>query len=240
MRKKLDSQYIKKVFEREQYKLLSEYCDFHSKIDCVCPLGHKTQISWSKFCRGHRCADCAGNVKLTIQQIEKYLTKEGYVLLPSEYKNAQSKINYCCSKGHEHQMRWTCFQQGRRCPDCKKRRRERELGRILEQIFPGEVKQQDDLGFLNLQRVDYSVRKFKLVFEHNGAQHYKPVDFGQMTKKQAEERFRQQKERDKRREKLCRDNEYTFIPVKYYEVLRIDLIYDKIVKILGKEKVCVA
>ena len=102
------------------------------------------------------------------------------------------------------------------------------LGDILKQIFPGQTRHQDSLDFLGKQRVDYSVRNSKLSFEYDGEQHFRPIDFSGKNPKQAEETFKLTQERDKRKNKLCRENGYTLIRIAYNEDLTLENVQNKI------------
>ncbi len=51
---------IYKSFEAEGYTLLStDYVNNHSKLDYICPEGHKHHISWIKWQQGRRCRECS-------------------------------------------------------------------------------------------------------------------------------------------------------------------------------------
>jgi hypothetical protein len=56
--------------------------------------------------------------KLTIEYIKEQFAKEDYKLLTTEYKNNKQKLNYICSKGHKHNISWSNWYKGRRCPYC--------------------------------------------------------------------------------------------------------------------------
>jgi len=58
--------------------------------------------------------------RLTIEYVKKSFEKEGYELLSKEYVNAQTKLDYICSKGHRHSIIWNSWQRKRRCPYCAK------------------------------------------------------------------------------------------------------------------------
>lgn len=55
--------------------------------------------------------------KLTYTYIKSKFEEVGYILLSSEYIN-NIKLNYKCSNGHEHSIRWDHFNSGVRCPTC--------------------------------------------------------------------------------------------------------------------------
>ena len=58
------------------------------------------------------------NKKYDINYVRQEFESEKYVLLSKEYKNAHAKLKYKCPKGHEHEISWSKWQQGRRCPYC--------------------------------------------------------------------------------------------------------------------------
>jgi hypothetical protein len=54
----VDKEEVNSAFELHGYKLLSDYVNGSSKIEYVCPLGHKGSMRWQNFNRGHRCPTC--------------------------------------------------------------------------------------------------------------------------------------------------------------------------------------
>ena len=119
MSKKLTIGFVKSEFEKEGYKLLTEeYKNAHSKLKYICPLRHKHNIKWNDWQQGHRCGRCGGTAKLTIKFIKKEFKKEGYKLLTKKYTSNKQKLNYICSRGHKHSMRWNDWHRGVRCPYC--------------------------------------------------------------------------------------------------------------------------
>ncbi len=120
MLKKYTIEEIRLKFEKEEYKLLSKkYINNKQKLEYICPEGHKGSITYNHFQRGTRCAECAGNKKKIIGEIKPKFEKEGYILLSKEYRGANYKLEYICSKGHKGSISWSSFQQGKRCNKCK-------------------------------------------------------------------------------------------------------------------------
>ena len=118
MGKKKTIEEIKQAFEKEGYILLStEYINAHSKLDYICPKGHKHSITWNKFNTGRRCPKCSGQI-ITFEEVKQAFEKEGYELLSTEYINNKTKLDYICLKGHKHSITWNDFQSGARCPEC--------------------------------------------------------------------------------------------------------------------------
>jgi hypothetical protein len=112
---------VEESFNAEEFILLSkEYTNANTKLNYRCSKGHEHSIRWSSWQRGQRCPTCAGNIKLTIEQIRESFEIGGYILLSKEYIGNNNKLHYICFKGHEHYMSWNSWQQGKRCPSCDK------------------------------------------------------------------------------------------------------------------------
>jgi len=111
--------FIKFEFAKEGYKLLTkEYVNSKQKLDYICKNGHKHSTSWGNWQAGYRCPYCVGLVKPTIEFIRAKFEKEGHLLLSDKYINSHEKLDYICSKGHEHSIRWDHFRDGHGCPHC--------------------------------------------------------------------------------------------------------------------------
>ena len=58
------------------------------------------------------------NGLLTIEEIREAFGSEGYTLLTDRYKNAFGYLDYVCSVGHKHRLKWNSWSNGFRCPYC--------------------------------------------------------------------------------------------------------------------------
>jgi hypothetical protein len=118
-KKKITYELVRNSFEKEGYTLLSkEYINYMIKLNYICSKGHEHDSTWNNWQQGKRCPTCAGQTKPTVEQVRKSFEKEEYTLLSKEYKNAYTKLDYVCSKGHKHKIVWGNWQQGQRCPFC--------------------------------------------------------------------------------------------------------------------------
>ena len=115
-------EFIKNEFKKEGYKLLTKkYKNNAQKLNYVCPNGHEHSISWSNWRKNARCPYCAGNSLPTIEFIKKEFMKEGYTFLTTIYKNSHQKLDYICSSRHKHNISWSNWQKGQRCPECRRK-----------------------------------------------------------------------------------------------------------------------
>ena len=65
---------VKKAFESEGFVLLStEYINAITKLEYICPKGHKHSITWNAFKNGQRCPQC--NASKGEKAIKDYLAK---------------------------------------------------------------------------------------------------------------------------------------------------------------------
>jgi len=123
--RRLTIEFIKSEFEREGYKLLTDfYVNNRQRLDYVCPNGHSHRIRWNDFKRGRRCKYCANKIlgdtrRLDFDYIKKSFEKEGYKVLTTQYKNCEQKLDYICSDGHRRAMSWHNWNSGWRCPVCR-------------------------------------------------------------------------------------------------------------------------
>lgn len=102
---------------------------------------------------------------------------------------------------------------------------EKELGRCLQQLF-SEHKTffEYSPNFLQQLRIDYAIPELRLAFEYDGLHHFQPVRFGGMSIKKAEGVFKLQQQRDKKKEQLLNQHNWTLIRVKYDQDIKQQLI----------------
>jgi hypothetical protein len=112
---------IGKEFELEGYTLLTkEYENQKQKLEYICPNGHKRHTTWKSWKKGSRCLVCKNqSTKPSIDVLRIRFEEEGYILLPQEYKNNKTKLDYICPNGHNNSITWADWNSGGyRCPDC--------------------------------------------------------------------------------------------------------------------------
>jgi len=117
--KKHTIEYVRKYIEGFGYVLLSKiYVNALTKILVQCPEGHQYEVRFSSFQRGVRCSICAGVKKHDYEYVRKYIEGFGYVLISTEYVNNNTKLLVQCPEGHQYEVSFTNFKNGKRCPIC--------------------------------------------------------------------------------------------------------------------------
>jgi very-short-patch-repair endonuclease len=222
---------VKDFIEKRGYKLLSKYIHNTMKMKIECPRRHQYLATWNTF-QHSICPECSLEKKRhNLEKISQEVKHEGYEILSPTYQNNKTKLTMRCPDGHIFQITWSCFQVGARCPLHRESKGERGLRKILEQLYPYKmIRDNDNLGFLGHQQIDLSIRDFKLAFEYDGAQHFKPVlgAFGCKTIEDAWRRFQKQQEWDARKNLLCAENGYTMIRIAYNEKMTLESVKQKI------------
>lgn len=107
--------------------------------------------------------------RINYEYVKEYVEIQGYKLLSSEYISAKTKLMFICPNGHEFEMTWNGFQQGKRCPlcaiiknaelktkDAKKFKKEvKEMYPDGEYIVLGEYKKSDEKILMKHAICDY-------------------------------------------------------------------------------------
>ena len=134
MGKRYTYQDVKEIVENANYELISTeeeivnekgfvLTNIKIKVWCKNPNHEPYEVIFNDFRRGTRCKKCrceknAEKLKHSIEYIKREFEKEGYKLLSTEYKNNSTKLLVQCDKGHEYEVAFNNFKQGRRCPYC--------------------------------------------------------------------------------------------------------------------------
>ena len=114
---KHSQEFISNYYKKHNYTLNSIYINSQSKDQLTCPVGHEIQMKFASFRHGYRCLTCSGSEKLTHEYISNYYKEHDYIL-NSIYENCKTKDQLTCPNGHEIEIRFNDFQQGRRCRHC--------------------------------------------------------------------------------------------------------------------------
>lgn len=123
----------------------TEYESALSKIVVVCPNGHEFNTSWNRFIsNGYRCPVCAGNVKLSFDNVNKFVKSVGYELVSTTYISSYNKLRFQCPQKHQFEMKYNNFKyNGQRCPICRcmkdGSKPEKEIVNYIKTIYDNKI-----------------------------------------------------------------------------------------------------
>lgn len=185
-----------------------DFINSKTPVTIICPKhGEFKQIPYVHL-NGHSCPYCAWEKQRELlkknnsdfTEEAKKIHGDKYDYSKVEYVNNKTKITIICPKHGEFKQTPSEHLRGFGCPICKSSHLERDIRELLKEnhIVFEEQKRFDWLG---LQSLDFYIPSKKIAIECQGKQHFKPLKFfGGINGYMA------QKERDTRKEKLCRDN----------------------------------
>jgi hypothetical protein len=118
----------------------------------------------------------------------------------------------------------TAKAEARRRLSISRWKREGELYRLVSKLFPNQViRREASPPWLGQQRIDIYLPELKLAIEHQGEQHYRPIErFG------GEEAFAKVQERDKRKRALCQQNGVAVVDIRFDAPLTLPAIRSRL------------
>ena len=225
MARRYSQQEVEEYYNQFGYELLDEYKNNRTPLKMKCPLGHitDTMTYWS-FKKGCRCPECSRKAKLTYEYVEQQFEEEGYEMISTEYKNANTKLEVRCPKGHEWETTYAHFYDGKRCPHCKTSKGENKVKEILEKLDIEYIQQYkfDDCKVTYRMLFDFYLPEYNCCIEYDGRQHYEIVErFGGL------DGFINTKFRDAYKNWYCEKNNIRMIRISYKDYKNIEEILNK-------------
>ncbi|MRB61273.1 DUF2726 domain-containing protein [Bacillus thuringiensis] len=219
---------ISEEFEKEGCILLSKEIHTCKKLFYICSCGNKGEVTLSNFRSGNRCKECAiKRLRNNYEDVKRVFKEYGCTLLTTEYKSSTfQKLDYICSCGNHHSMRFLSFQRGERCPRCSSiSKGEKAILHFLEmnsiqhkyQFIMKECKNINPLPF------DFVVfdgaNSIKCLIEFDGKQHFTPIE-----KWGGDEYFEKIKKHDKIKNEYCHTNGIPLYRISYKELRKVKAI----------------
>lgn len=192
-------------------------------------------VTPNSLLRGHCCAKCWGNKKLSTTEFNEKLKDagQGHYILLNQYQNMKSPVfvlnTYCRHKIWAYPE---VLLRGCGCPLCNMSNGEERVANFLRNNKLGYKFQYtfEDCKNKKLLRFDFAVfdksNEIKLLVEFDGEFHYFPI-FGM-------EALQYIKNNDRIKDTYCKDNEIPLLRIAYYDINNIEEILSN--KLL--EKVC--
>ena len=186
----------------------------------VCIICHEHGEFWqlpNKHTKQKRgCPKCNGGVLSNVDEFikkAKNIHGDSYIYTDVIYKNAITPVSIICKKHGVFLCTPHSHLQGQGCPRCNDSVLERTTSLFLSKNY---IKHEQNKHFIWLgkQHLDFYLPEYNIAIECQGAQHYFPTGFGGISKEEAEERLKYRIELDKRKAKLCEENN---LPLEYID-----------------------
>lgn len=217
-------QFIKKAIEvhgdKYDYSLV-KYDNYYKKVKIICKIHGEFEQTPNIHISGGNCQNC---LKITTENfIKKSIDVHGnkYDYSDTNYINAKTKVVIKCPKHGEFKQVASYHTNGNGCPKCNESRGEAAIARYLDEHNIKYLRERK-LGDTNL-RYDFYIKKLNLIIEYDGRQHFESIkDFGGI------EEFKLIQERDKIKNKYCKDNGIKLIRISYKKLKQINEILNTI------------
>lgn len=231
---------VREEFEKAGYELLTEEKDYKNalqKLDYICSIHGKRQISFGHLTEGKRCAECSKKVvskkaRLSAEKVNYELDRRGFIWLDRNYKRADIPLKLSCKK-HSDKIFYITYSHivhaKTKCPFCYNiSQGEKEIYRILEEHNIDFIYQQKmkDLYRYKGQYLSYDfyIPSQNLLIEYQGQYHKKITNFN------TKEHLVDQQERDRMKREYAKEKGYNLLEIWYKDI-------NKIEQILLKERV---
>lgn len=181
--------------------------------------------------RGYGCPYCAGKILTKDNFINRVKSFNNDITLLSDFTTVHNYINCRCNKcGNEWNVLARHLLEGSGCPICNTSKGENLIAKYLSDKnieFESHKKFKDlhGVGDGNLS-YDFYIPTNNLLIEFQGSQHEKSFEyFG------GEERFKKQKEHDKRKREYALSHSIDLLEIWYYDMDNIEqILNDKLSK----------
>lgn len=203
---------LQKFAENKGGKFLSiDYKDNKTRYLWECKFGHQWKASSSSIINnGSWCPKCAGNIELSLKDVQAVADARGGKLISTVYKGVDENYEFECSKGHIFKNRFSHVKAPRNqwCPRCNKGSKSEEIARTtFEQIFDLEFPKERPIWLRNnlgkQMELDGYCKELGIAFEYQGHQHFVKSHYKQNLEKRILD--------DQRKVKLCKENGVTLI-----------------------------
>lgn len=182
-------------------------------------------VTPNSLLRGHSCAFCWGNKKLSTTQFSERLKEadlDQYILL-TQYQNMKTPVFVFNSKcGHKNWAYPEVLLRGSGCPFCNMSHGEERIASFLQKNNLEYEFQYtfEDCRHKNLLRFDFAVfdksQEIRLLIEFDGEFHYFPI-FGV-------EGLQYIKNNDTIKDLYCKDKKIPLLRIAYYDIKNIEEI----------------
>ncbi len=202
---KLTIEEMQKIAQERNGKCLSKiYSGANVHLLWQCAVGHQWKAAPSDIKNLERwCPHCAGNARLTIEEMQRIAQEHGGECLSKTYINSKTPLLWQCAKGHQWETVPNIIRIGSWCPYCASGKYEQICRTYFESLFNNKFPRKKPLWLVNKEsyrlELDGFSEKLGIAFEHQGIQHYKLTEHFQ----KSEFEFQKLQEHDEIKRQTC-------------------------------------
>lgn len=216
------------------------YKDSKTKICIICPEHGEFWQTPNGHLNGKGCPSCHEDRKkyYKLRTAEDFISDakkihgDKYDYSRVVYSGNKIKVCIICPEHGEFWQIPSNHLRHKGCPKCKSSHLQTKVRRYLisnNYIF----KEEQTFDFLKNGKgclsIDFFLPEYNIGIECQGVQHFKPVNFGgKLTPEEANENYKLQIERDKRKKELCEKNGIEIIYINYNDKNIEEIINNKI------------
>jgi hypothetical protein len=225
----------------DEYSVISDYKTSMEKVELhhhIC--GRNYWVEPHSFLKGHRCPYCAqrGQPQKShssfIKDVKEVFDLREYTFL-SKYNGATEYItikhNPCA---YIFKMMPNNFIKSKGCPSCNSSSKgEMQVHNILQKFNVAFKKEFvfEDCRYKYPLPFDFAILnpncRSELLIEYDGEQHFKPVNFGGISDKDAQNNFKRTQHNDQIKNQYCKDNNIPLLRIPYWEFDNIESILEE-------------
>jgi len=157
--------------------------------------------------------------KGTVEKMQSLASRKGGSFVSKTFLTAKDSYEWRCSEGHEWRAAGRAVQQGTWCPHCRIGRGEEMTRKALETILGYPLPRAYPIWLRrkgSRMELDGYSEENKIAFEYDGKQHFqKDHKFFENNP----DEFKAQKERDRRKDDLCKQHGVTLIRIREHQRL---------------------
>lgn len=179
------------------------------KVTITCPEHGDFEVTPNHFLSGRGCPKCSKNYHYTNEEFINYLkVKFGnkYLYDKIHYKSTHSKILIGCKEHGYFEITPANLLKGKSCPLCSQSKMEEDIMELLDKNNINYIYQFRDVKKFGKLSFDFYIPEKNIIIECQGIQHFYCREFFG-----GETGFKLQKERDERKIRICKENNYKLL-----------------------------
>ena len=193
-----------------------EYKNAFTPVEIICKVHGVFKQKPNVHLNGHGCQLCGGSLPLNTEEFIKRSAEihgNKYDYSKSEYVNNHTKVCIICPEHGEFMQTAGHHLNGIGCPSCNESHLERDTHLLFEKYGIRHIRGKH-FKWLGGQHLDFYLPEYNIAIECQGGQHYKPCTFGGVSKEKAIVNLEYIQELDRRKAKLCEENN---LPLEYID-----------------------